>query len=978
MTAITPSLPFSFFASTVPHMSADLDLAAWVEHRDSQAFQRVVERHVGAVAAMCRRQLGASQEADDAVQAVFVVLARRANGLRLDAPLGPWLFGVAQRVCQHARRAAARRHRHERAAAMAHLHHDHETATESASGWEDARRHLDEAISALGVGQRMALIGHYLEGLPQAVVAQRLGISEEAIRKRLQAAREQLRQWYARRGVTVGAGVLLAGLVSEAPTAEPLLASACVQAGLHPGGAAAALANGIRVSGFSLTTGMTTWGLGVAAAVLVVTGALTVLFIGRSEVRPSPPQANDVPVPLTDPALSEEQPGPVLARQLATKITAQYRRDHLSEVLADLNDQVGLDSAAPPSIRTSTMFSYEASDVTVQSVLERLAHEQGLRITYRDNTVAIWKMADDQVIAALKKRILDPDLGARLETVFDAGQLADPRLYGILFTALAGADVDVARKALEEIELHEGSVRCQTLAAIPVESLIAKVSKHTPDELNDWDKNRILCCSILGYSRDPRASKWLLQKVETPEQDGLRVRSMCIKGLGLCRNFEAVPLLCALLADPNLDFYDLDSARQALSMIGDDRIATTIMNIYVKNNIFSTSVPIQILAQLRGPETTKALWKLADSPDTPPMQLYWVVEGLRRNNDLRIVDRLLDRLDEGNHVVEREVIPALSQFRNQMVANKLWNLLNGPVNSIRSGRILQILSAQRDPRAVSPCMSLIESSSGLDRYQPLMNLAKMRDPDLAKFLLDNFVKWGIENNYQFLNPDIVTNDKGIKNDILNLLSDSHYVVRSMALKIAFDNNYPTLRDALVELLHHPDSQIRSTAIRGLSSTHDPRMNARLIEYLLDSKGTDIALFAHFGSSEDPRSLDAVLRLIDDEHLVTFTPSFNYHGVIYAHPRIQSRLIELLKHPRLEIRRAVVPPLIAIGTPEIASALLKNLLPADWVSLNIFDSDLRLFFKKYPDVREAYERTGHSFSQASPPQLDPVPTENSVF
>ena len=73
---------------------------------------------------------------------------------------------------------------------------------------------------------------------------------------------------------------MLAGLVSEAPAAEPILASACVQAGLHPSGAAVALANGISVSGIGLTTGMTAWGLGVAAAVLVVTGALATTLFG--------------------------------------------------------------------------------------------------------------------------------------------------------------------------------------------------------------------------------------------------------------------------------------------------------------------------------------------------------------------------------------------------------------------------------------------------------------------------------------------------------------------------------------------------------------------------------------------------------------------------------------------------------------------------------------------------------------------------
>src|SRR5262245_2543216 len=92
-------------------------LARFVRHRDGVAFAELVRRHGPMVFAVCRRLLRHEQDAEDAFQAAFLVLARRAQSVRPAGRVGPWLYGVARRTALAARRAARRRQDHEAAAA---------------------------------------------------------------------------------------------------------------------------------------------------------------------------------------------------------------------------------------------------------------------------------------------------------------------------------------------------------------------------------------------------------------------------------------------------------------------------------------------------------------------------------------------------------------------------------------------------------------------------------------------------------------------------------------------------------------------------------------------------------------------------------------------------------------------------------------------------------------------------------------------
>ena len=174
-----------------------------VEIRD-QAFAELVHRHGPMVAATCRRWLR-GPDLDDAVQTVFVILARRAAEIRVGAALPGWLHQVAWNVARHGAASAKSRHIHEQQAAK-------EAATMPRhSGRNTQEVDLDAALVGLPETYRTPLILHYLEGLPQAEVARRMGIKENTIAMRISRGRGMLREQLERLGAPAAAlGLLLA------------------------------------------------------------------------------------------------------------------------------------------------------------------------------------------------------------------------------------------------------------------------------------------------------------------------------------------------------------------------------------------------------------------------------------------------------------------------------------------------------------------------------------------------------------------------------------------------------------------------------------------------------------------------------------------------------------------------------------------------------------------------------------------------
>ena len=164
--------------------------------RAEAAFATLVERYGPIVHRVCLDVLGCPHDAQDAAQAVFLVLARRARSIRRPESLGPWLHGVAVRVARRARSEAARRRVVERK--KAEMTHEQGIAN---SGTAKLRTALsfDEEIDRLPEKYRQPIILCYMQGQTQEEAAQTLGWPLGTVQIRLHRGRERLRSRLTRR-----------------------------------------------------------------------------------------------------------------------------------------------------------------------------------------------------------------------------------------------------------------------------------------------------------------------------------------------------------------------------------------------------------------------------------------------------------------------------------------------------------------------------------------------------------------------------------------------------------------------------------------------------------------------------------------------------------------------------------------------------------------------------------------------------------
>src|SRR5262249_1700292 len=177
---------------------------------DQAAFGELMRRHGPLVLSVCRRLLHDSNDVDDAFQATFVVLVRRAAGVRKEGSLASWLYGVAYRVAFKARSRSAERPRPGQQAedmALPNLFPDWQTSSEALASGRELRAVLDDEVNRLPEKYRAPLILCYLEGKTNEQAAGELGWPSGSMSTRLTKARDLLRQRLSGRGVSLPAGV---------------------------------------------------------------------------------------------------------------------------------------------------------------------------------------------------------------------------------------------------------------------------------------------------------------------------------------------------------------------------------------------------------------------------------------------------------------------------------------------------------------------------------------------------------------------------------------------------------------------------------------------------------------------------------------------------------------------------------------------------------------------------------------------------
>ena len=259
-------------------------LAEFLTHRTDAAFAAIVQRHGPMVLGVCRRVLRNDADADDAFQAVWLVLLRKGDSVRPRSRLGNWLYGVAVNVARRGRDAVTRR----RTQSLTAEPPERERVS------TDLREVLDRELSALPDAYRAAVVACDLEGHTRAEAAGRLGWSEGTVASRLARGRALLADRLTRRGVVLPAAGLAAALGAHAGAAVAVPGLSMLLQ--HPSPAAEGLAEEITRAMF--TNKLKSAAVALSAAVGIVgAGAATVWACGGYGPRPAPPASANKPFP---------------------------------------------------------------------------------------------------------------------------------------------------------------------------------------------------------------------------------------------------------------------------------------------------------------------------------------------------------------------------------------------------------------------------------------------------------------------------------------------------------------------------------------------------------------------------------------------------------------------------------------------------------------------------------------------------------
>jgi RNA polymerase sigma factor (sigma-70 family) len=253
----------------VRHLPDPELLQRFAAQHDEAAFHGLLRRHGAMVLDVCRTVLGCEADAEDAFQATFLVLARKAASVRKTASLGSWLHGVAYRTALKARAHFSTRQKHEARAPV------RQAAEPADPSWREVRQALHEELNELPEHYRAPLVMCYLEGATQDMAAAQFGVAKRTLRERLERGRELLRTRLVRRGLGPTAVLVAAAWPSaQAAASVPISLMASTIKAANQFAAGQATAGLISAKVAALTEGvlrtMLFTKLKIATAVLLV------------------------------------------------------------------------------------------------------------------------------------------------------------------------------------------------------------------------------------------------------------------------------------------------------------------------------------------------------------------------------------------------------------------------------------------------------------------------------------------------------------------------------------------------------------------------------------------------------------------------------------------------------------------------------------------------------------------------------------
>jgi RNA polymerase sigma factor (sigma-70 family) len=417
-------------------------LERFAHHQDETAFAALVHRHGPMVQLVCRRLLGSAEDAEDAFQATFMVLARKAAAVAWRESVRCWLYQAAYRVAAEARTRNARRD------ALAKRAAQRQRPADSNQDLGEVCAVLHESLLELPARYQEPLVLCYLQGLTRDQAARQLGWSLRTLERRLAQGRERLRRVLTRRGVTLPAALLAGALTptaAEAAVSTPLVA-ATVRTAVSFAAHQAELRGAIPATAAALANGALGGTPAIPARVMALLALLVALAAGTlgafvamprgaapTVVREvaGPPHADETPPPRQD-RLGDPLPPGAVARMGSSRFR------HLTH-MATLGVVVSPDSK---TLLTTSEYGVRAWSMTTGKLLYRIADDFDFHPVFSPNGKSLAMIGKGTIY------LRDAATGRKLQRMPETGEF--PKRPALLAFSADGRQLAVA--------LHEGDI----------------------------------------------------------------------------------------------------------------------------------------------------------------------------------------------------------------------------------------------------------------------------------------------------------------------------------------------------------------------------------------------------------------------------------------------------------------------------------------------------------------------------------------
>jgi RNA polymerase sigma factor (sigma-70 family) len=473
-------------------------LDRYASRRDEAAFEALVARHGPMVLGVCRRVLDDPHAVEDAFQATFLVLVRKARTLGERDAIGHWLYGVACRVALRARCEAARRRSREVPVGGIEVE---VPATDP--GRDDLARILDVELSRLPAKYRAPVVLCYLEGLTHEEAAHQLHWPIGSVKGRLARARDLLRVRLARRGLAPTAGLLAATTTAQATAAVPdSLREATVQAVFHcaSGRAAAEVvsASVVRLTEGVLSTMFLTK-LKVTAAVVGTCGILALGAWGLEQSshgsKSSPPKEKESSALALNPQSLRDK----LDRPLAKPLKLQEARlDELLKAIRAATQAPG-DNGVPIYVEPEGLkeagatidspVTFDGTKVPLKVALDTALRPLRLGATIQGGLLVVRSRQEITLIElralneALRQKAIPPGTTAN-EGISPSAWLKRMHSHGIVYSANNPdeADPEDEAKTRAVLDALKKRVPMPFKNETPLEEVIAYIKEQTKSQ----------------------------------------------------------------------------------------------------------------------------------------------------------------------------------------------------------------------------------------------------------------------------------------------------------------------------------------------------------------------------------------------------------------------------------------------------------------------------------------------------------------